>query len=127
MERKTFILLSTLGGCSLSSPLGWFGCGPATPDLALGIPESLIQICDTDTLLQIGRGYIQGNPAENGLRSLADSIANELSDADAPGLKEQLQRQISREFETGKILQIEGWLLARTEARQCALYSLLKS
>jgi len=32
---------------------------------------------------------------------------------------------VRRDFETGRTVLVNGWVLAATEARQCALFSLL--
>jgi hypothetical protein len=38
-----------------------------------------------------------------------------------------LENKVENDFKTGKIAVIKGWVLSLTEARQCALFSILQS
>jgi hypothetical protein len=38
-----------------------------------------------------------------------------------------LQQKIVQDFEKGDTVMVDGWILSRTEARQCALFSLTQT
>jgi hypothetical protein len=39
----------------------------------------------------------------------------------------QLEQQITVDYQSGNTVLLNGWLLSKTEARQCALFSLSKA
>ena len=103
---------------------GAFSVEPHPGQLAQ--PELLAILKDKTALLQIGLGYRQRNPRENNARRLRQEIEHALPTRSG-NFKQSLQKAISTDFECGKTLQINGWILSVTEARQCALYSLLNA
>jgi len=40
---------------------------------------------------------------------------------------ENMQQKVTEDYESKEIVMIDGWLLSVTEARQCALFSLLQT
>ena len=47
-------------------------------------------------------------------------------DADSALLKSFIERKIEKDFQNNNTLVVHGWVLAVSEARQCALFSLLQ-
>ncbi len=92
-------------------------------DFILATPEALTSIWDTETIRGIGSQYLKQWPEENSvtfLKNNLDDLALKSSDSDmAIGLT------IEEDFKKGYTVNIDGWILARTEARQCALYYLI--
>ena len=78
----------------------------------------------------IGRSYIQAYPSEDNLDALIDILMADLGWIRVPGNEETLEKRlierIQHEFEEVPLVRVEGWLLAPTEARLCALVSLLE-
>jgi hypothetical protein len=108
------------------------GCRSRTTpyDNILVHPALLSRLCDTQTIREIGAAYRSERPdesQEDKLKDLllADSSGNAgLGTMDSLGMTQLLERNVRQDFASGKTIQIKGWVLSTTEARQCALYSL---
>jgi hypothetical protein len=83
---------------------------------------------DREAASRLGHLYVGQVPAEDDPRILARLVvalpeARQI-DAIAPdrsSLHERLDAQVRSDFAAGAIVQLDGWLLSRTEARLCAL------
>lgn len=85
-----------------------------------------------DSAARLGRRYLQAFPRE-GDRSWL--VARILDDGSAPAASpamfasDELRRRIARrrreDFTQSETVQVEGWILSRTEARLCALAALV--
>jgi len=84
----------------------------------LGILRDRRSICD------LGRDYRSSHPEENDADRLLGLISAN-PPVSEPALRTALNRQQQREFARHQTVVLRGWVLSRTEARQCALYSLL--
>jgi hypothetical protein len=91
------------------------GCGRRTDPRAgaLETPDFLSHVCDVATIRQLGAAYRTQIPAEASEETLIGLLK--------PGVTAQ---SIKAEYANGDIVTIKGWVLSRTEARQCALFSL---
>jgi hypothetical protein len=92
-------------------------------------PLVLAHFCDAKTIREIGDSYRAQVPAENRLEKLRELLLmdEEGRKCDAPNddsISEMLNKKVNCEFKEGKIVVEDGWVLSKTEARQCALYSL---
>ena len=70
--------------------------------------------------------YIEKNPTENTkqmLKSLLVDYENQQK-VNSTFVKKELNRKIKLDFDTRNIIILDGWILSRTEARQCALFSI---
>jgi hypothetical protein len=129
MKRRTFIGLSAISAASLTT-LIQNGCNPKAVDKSLGQPLSLSHILDTNQIREIGLAYRKQFPAENNIRVLADLLTNEdsLEDfTDSLAVRTILDKRTTTDFDEGRIVIVNGWVLAENEARQCALFSILQS
>jgi hypothetical protein len=80
----------------------------------------------------IGLEYLRIVPAEANARQLTHLICSpwaqrydETAHADAAKIKTILLRQQREDFEMGRIVELQGWILSQTEARLCALAALV--
>lgn len=91
------------------------GCGHQTDPraVALETPDFLSHVCDAATIHQLGTAYRTQTPAEANEETLIGLLK--------PGVTAQT---IKADYANGDIVTIKGWVLSRTEARQCALFSL---
>jgi len=129
MKRRRFIFLSAVGAVSLYLPV--ISCRNRSTALnkALAQPQLLFHICDTPTIREIGKAYLQQTPAETHEAQLVnllliDSTGKNISpSSDMAALHTLLDKKIQQDFETGRIVTIKGWVLSITEARQCALFA----
>lgn len=85
---------------------------------ALELPLTLTNIWDKETLLKIGNTYTETFSDENTKNKLIRLIKNGGTN---------LELKISADFKNNNIVVINGWMLSKTEARQCALFSLTQS
>lgn len=127
MRRRQFLQLSAMGGTViLVTGMSCNGRHPVSYDI-LGKPEELAQICDLKTLREIGMTYRAQTASEVDSDKLAgllltDSAGNPVSSAsDQSYVQSLISNKINRDFETGNIVIVKGWILSVTEARQCAL------
>jgi hypothetical protein len=117
MKRRNFILLSIAGGIATVTPF----CKSVRASSALTQPLFLSTICDLQTLRQVGTKYRATTPAEAG-----EDILTQLLTTDADQTQQQLIKKVNDDFSGGRTVTVDGWVLALTEARQCALYSFQK-
>ena len=96
---------------------------------ALGYPGLDKVLRDPDATYAIGKRYRRLVPAENNVKILEEIFRKELPlDLSAPAtpkLDTQVSALVRRDFDAGRTIIVNGWVLSVTEARQCALYSLL--
>ena len=126
MKRRTFVWLSIATTASLSMP--FFSCSnrDATLQKTLAHPQLLSRICDEKTLQEIGKTYRQLTPAEDDERRLQDLLWPQYAKSTtADALQATLEQNIKKDFEKQQVVVVNGWILSATEARQCALFSML--
>jgi hypothetical protein len=125
MDRRQFLRLTTLAAAVGLLP---GGCSAAAPedDAALSHP-ALLGTLGPGVVRQIGAQYQRLIPAEVGARALQSAIRASLPwsarlpwshRVDVPAL-------VREDFARGRTIEVQGWILSATEARQCALFSLL--
>lgn len=123
MKRRNFFLLTAAGITAATLPSCVSLRAPEHSSI-LADPEILSSIWDEDTISTVGKAYLTDRPDENNERALEKLLTGSLS-ADANQIPELLQQRIVQDYKQGKMVVVEGWLLSVTEARQCALFSIL--
>ena len=122
MERRKFLIgigsvtVLTLSGAAyyITQPLAYDG--------SIAEPQLLSQIWDSETILSIGSTYVSETPDENSENILAKTLLENMSGSPEEMVK-SLNEKVTNDFQKGDIVMIEGWILSRTEARQCGLLS----
>jgi hypothetical protein len=127
MQRRKFIALSALGGAAL----GFTGVNCSHRSKAfysiLDKPQQLSYICDAKTIREIGMDYRLQTPAETDGDKLEELLTTDFagkpvsSSSDNLYIQTLINQKIKHDFETGNTVVVRGWILAVTEARQCAL------
>ena len=127
MKRRDFIQLSAFAAAAVSFPL-LHACNSAV-DHTMSKPVFLSRLFDEQTIKDTGKAYLQKTPSENDNNKLVQLLAgnSSLTDADEKTIHQYLDEQIKHDFETGNTVLVKGWVLAVTEARQCALFSLMRA
>ena len=122
MKRRKFVLLASAGVVAVSIPVvNHFFYAIPDYDKKLNIPQLLSMIWDEKNILAIGAKYRAKFPEENSKRALARALfAN--SDNQSHSKLEEMTRD---DFFEGRTVIIDGWVLSKTEARQCALHHLV--
>lgn len=85
---------------------------------ALAHPELLVAL-GPETVSEIGESYRALVPAEDDAKTLEGALRAELR-----AIRWSNEDPVRADFEAGRVIVVRGWLLSRTEARQCALFSL---
>ena len=132
MKRREFIGIAAVGAAGVVLPT------PSRADTSLAAilsdPRLREVFRDERIVRELGRRYRDLVPAEDNADQLAQAILGEsraqLYALDAPpserdNLRARLDEQVKRDFSDGRTVTLHGWILAVTEARQCALFSLL--
>ena len=122
MKRRAFIGLAAAGaaGLVLSETARAAGAfSPASPP-----PCLLAFLHDEQAVRDIGRRYREMAPGENSARTVAQAILAPLPGTVPSALSARLEQQVASDFAGGRTVNVNGWILSVTEARQCALYSL---
>lgn len=126
MTRRTFLLLTTTGIVGTALPT-LTGCrNPVEYPSSVSQPQSIPQIRDSAQIDALGKAYLKKAPSEKDKRTLVRRLLTD-APSDSAAIPSFLEQKISQDFETGDTVMVNGWVLSRTEARQCALFSLEKS
>ena len=114
------MLVSIAGAAAVAVPLYYFWNEADPEDNPAQYPVVLASFLDYDTLERLGEGYLKKFPDERG----RDTILNALLKGKGikrGNLESYLKKQIKQDYRQERIVQIDGWILSLTEARQCAL------
>lgn len=122
MKRRNFVLLASAGVVAISIPAAnYFFYRIPDYDKKLSAPQLLSLIWDEETILSIGAKFTEKYPRENSEQALARALFSNSANHSFDKLEEMTQA----DFSQGKMVIIDGWVLSKTEARQCALHHLL--
>ena len=122
MDRRQFLLVA---GAAAAAAVG---CAPgAGYDADTLARPALLDVLGPSRVRAIGERYRETARDERGVHALRAAILESrpfasrfLGAASAP-----IPALIRADFEHGRTVVVGGWVLAATEARQCALFSLL--
>ena len=134
LARRGFVRLVALAASGLLTGAG-LAAGWRTPRPAARkdprAAELAALLAGSPSARALGRSYLAGHPDEADAARLVDSLgallppgARALPDG-AIALRRSVREKVREDFETEHTVWVEGWLLARTEARLCALSALL--
>jgi hypothetical protein len=129
MKRSDFIQLSAFAAAAISFPL-LHSCSPPAGEQSFSKPLFLSRLFDEKTISEAGKTYFEKVPDEkddNKLIQLLSGNSSIKDSKDETAIHRYLDQKIKEDFETGNTIMIKGWVLAVTEARQCALFSLVNS
>ena len=123
MKRRNFLLFSALGAGAVALPLWYFKFRAQGYNSLLYEPEYLSYILDEAAIGELGTSYRKQNPEEASEPELISLLPESGKAMDDSGLK-QIRKRIKTDYEEGAIVCLDGWLLSKTEARQCALFAI---
>ena len=126
MKRRQFVQYSTATafGALLVGPVDLQGVNESQADSLLARPDLLRFIGNKQAVITIGKEYRAQYIEEDNAEVLRNQLINSLRGCKVVSA-ELLKQQISADFESGQVVCLKGWMLSVTEARQCALFSLL--
>jgi hypothetical protein len=122
LDRRQFVKLAasmtvaamTITACSRDT---------GTDVRMLGHPK-LLEMLGPERVRTIGAHYRAHVPAENSVSALRAAISEQRSRLHLPWLQKSIDDTVHEDFASGRTVVVDGWVLAVTEARQCALFSL---
>jgi hypothetical protein len=122
MERRNFLV--SIAGVTVLTISGaiYYSSRPIKYDALIVEPQLLSHIWDTNTITSIGNSYVSQTPKENSENELAEALIENISGSPKE-MANSLTEKVANDFENGDIVMIDGWMLSRTEARQCGLLS----
>ena len=133
MKRRTFIRIATTASAALYFPHIQCRQKPDTAAKWLAHPQALEHLFDSKTIHEIGKVY-QKQAKDEGDETVlvkllsTDRQGNPISEtADSASIASLLSQKIQEDFQQNKIVVVNGWVLSLTEARQCALFSLIET
>ncbi|MEN8800046.1 MAG: hypothetical protein ABF293_12395 [Flavobacteriaceae bacterium] len=121
MKRRIFT--QTLGKGIVLIGMSDFvlACAEKTSDTTSWKPEELSKLCSREKLVSLGLTYRELS-GENNRDTLIGLLSKNFS-GNSEEQKKYLSALVSDDFRTDQTVLIDGWLLSRTEARQCAILS----
>jgi hypothetical protein len=124
MNRRSFIGAAGFGIFAVASS----SCTGRADDQAraLARPE-LLSALGSGPVGVIGVRYRAANPSESDAPSLRRAIIASLPLRARffQSTSVSLQQQVRADFAEGRTVVVDGWILSVTEARQCAIFSLI--
>ena len=128
MERRAFVRLSAYTALVLTLPLAE-GCSSGSKEMAVAQPLLLSHLIDVKGIKEAGIAYRNTHKAEDNQQKLAELLlgGNDINSLNRDEIQTSLDKQVTADFKSGKTLMVKGWVLSLTEARQCALFSILKA
>jgi len=130
MKRRTFILTLVAAASGIVLTVFYSRKDDSKRrKLSIIDPMILSSFCDEQTLRDIGQSYRDTNPDENSRDKLMRFLTKGLNNGDKSSINDseainELELRIENEFKETDPLIIKGWVVSKTEARQCALLSL---
>ena len=131
MERRDFLLVTAAGSAALSLPAALLSkVAPFAGARTLAHPTALQAIGSAEFVHELGRAYRTRRPEEDDPDVLAEAIrgsddAGIIAPETDAALSVSPDRRIRADFQEGRTVQLDGWILSVTEARQAALHSIL--
>jgi hypothetical protein len=126
MKRRTFIHLSAYTAIALTLPLA-DGCALESTDKITSQPLLFSHLADVKSIKDAGNAYRKRFPAEDNKTTLTNLLLGSNSSKDKKTIQALLDNRVTDDFKTGKTVMPIGWVLSVTEARQCALFSILNA
>jgi hypothetical protein len=126
MKRRTFII--TASSVAVALPVTYYVAKQKNQPNPLITPDLLGRFCDEKTLYAIGTSYRTLVPDENDKQKLMDLVLTDangkkIKTSDRAGIEEMVNKKVHEDFVTHNTMIIKGWVISKTEARQCALFS----
>ncbi len=100
-------------------------CGPRRAAWAEAERCLVSLFSDLEAPLAVGRRYLELYPDEADRARLRAGLIGPARPLDREALRARLARRCGQDFRDGNTVIVDGWVLARTEARACALAALL--
>ena len=126
MKRRTFLKSTALSSFAGLMPVPALLSQPVSLH-PYAQPDLLLLLDDADAVASIGSAYLASQPEKKDTSSLLNSLKQRISSVSTNTTDEAVRHSIKRDFTAGETRRLNGWILAETEAMQCALFSLIRT
>ena len=125
MNRRIFLKLSSFTAAAISISI-LEGCKDDTATIAISKPSFFSRFADQQTIHDAGQAYLQMAATENSKSKLISLLKENTGETtNIAALQTVIDKKVQQDFDNGNTFIANGWVLSLTEARQCALFSLL--
>jgi hypothetical protein len=122
MQRRTFLYFGIVTWSWTASS----ACALSGETSLRSLAHSELQdMVGPDVIRSIGQQYRIQVPHEDDIRILQHLLKVDSSQWRLTRMNYPMAEASREEFASGRVLVVDGWVIARSEARQCALFSLL--
>jgi hypothetical protein len=125
MKRRAFII--TTSTVAVGLPFAYYVNRYQHHKNSLFKPDILSLFCDDIVLSEMGKNYLAVVPAENEKEKLTHLILTDKNGnvANKSDTEQLLAKKIKEDFLNNNTIILQNWVVSITEARQCALFSLI--
>lgn len=121
LSRRAFLARTAMAGAVLAAPL----VGVLHVTGARSGPVHLVsELHGSRSARRLGRIYLDGVPSEASVDTVVTNLCG-MVDRHGDACLVRVRDLIARDFHTGDVVTIDGWLISRTEARLFALSALV--
>lgn len=126
MQKRDFDYLAEYTAVTIALPAG--NCNnPQQMDVEIQ-PFFLSHTADVNTITEAGKTYRHQHSEEDNKKRLTKLLLSDSAlagSSDIHAIRNMLDNKVKTDFKTGKTAEVMGWVLSLTEARECALFSIL--
>jgi hypothetical protein len=128
MERRRFVKLSAFTALALTLPFAQ-SCSNGSTEMVVAQPLLFSHMVNVKAIKEAGLAYRKTHAAEDDKLKLSQLLLsdNDRDKLDKDEIQALLDKQVTNDFKAGIIVMVKGWVMSLTEARQCALFSIIKS
>lgn len=126
MERRAFVRLSAYAALALTLPFA-DGCKSRPGDAPWSQPLFFSHIVGIKIINDAGKTYRKMVSDEDDKSKLTMLLTAQNTITSKDVIQASLDNRVKEDFKTGKTVTVGGWVLSVTEARQCALFSILNA
>lgn len=117
--------MATTAAAAVAIPSIYYKYSTAAYNKLMVIPQQLAYVLSTETVIAMGALYIKSFEDENSERKLVDLLMENILSTNE--ITSEIDEKIGNDYRNNTIVTLDGWVLSKTEARQCALFSLTQS
>ncbi len=131
MDRRTFLGATVVGALTLVSRRAFGAEWNGAHTVRALARSDLCAVLGPDVTRAIGRRYRALVPAESDVTALHAALLASLVGVPRvvlgarPAVAMRVAERVTADFASGSVVVVDGWVLSVTDARQCALFSLL--
>jgi hypothetical protein len=126
MERRVFVKLSAYMALALTLPFA-DSCKSKPDEAPWSQPLFFSHIVNIKTINEVGKAYRKMVSDEDDKGKLTVLLTAQNTITSKNVIQASLDNRVKEDFKTGKTVTVSGWVLSVTEARQCALFSILNA